>query len=695
MKKRESYRIIAILILVVGLVFSPTTFVYGETDVEPEEVVNEPANDTIDSNIPEEQGDFDNQNIPEEEGKQYEKEAHDEQEEQIDQEESVDQEEQVEQEKQEDLDVDTVLKNDATSEEITLSAPAMNDNVPSWPPKVEPFSIEKREGSFYLTGGDSSVYQENDWIQLVGDKNYIIKGGTYEVLTGFQQIDDITYYAYASTEDEAGYLAEDADALFPNEDKYYYIKNGQFNTYTGIVHKSDETGWFSVKNGIYVPDFTGLAMREDNGKYYYVENGKYKKEFHGIARKIDEKAGWFYAKDSKYRPTFTGLANKPGTENYYFVKNGKYDKSFTGLAKSAHAKGYYYAENGKYKRTYTGLAGKIDAKGWHFAKNGKYNTTFKGLARKPGTQNYYYVENGRYTKGFTGLAKSAHAKGYYYAKDSKYRRTYTGLTEKIDAKGWHFAKNGKYDTKFKGLARKPGTKDYYYVENGRYTKGFTGLTKSAHAEGNYYAKNSKYNPSFTGIAKIQGKDEYCYIKKGKVDKNSRLALTQDGKQWLVLESEVIEVKTESDKTLYRAFKYIDKVTSPGMTRDEKRKTIFTFMLSYANLPEYNPRIPHYHGDDWPIIYANDVFVNNGGNCISFGAAFAYMGKALGYKDVYACHSGGHGWAELEGLIYDPEWARHGQYDAFAYYGTTYSPQKTEMNYWGGIAGGRSWQRVAL
>ena len=405
--------------------------------------------------------------------------------------------------------VKDALQNNAKSDTLTNSAPAMNDSTP------EPLRIVKEGTEFYLRGGTDEDYKDENWIQTVGEKKYIIDAENRKVLTGIQQIEGTDYYAYASTEDEAGYLAEDADALYPVGGEYYYIKNGQVNTYTGIVHKSDEGGWFSVKNGVYVTDFTGLAMREDNGKYYYVENGKYTKGFHGIARKIDEKSGWYYAKDSKYRPTFTGLANKPGTDSYYFVKDGKYDKSFTGLAKSAHAKGYYYAENGKYKKTYTGLAGKIDAKGWHFVKNGKYNTSFKGLAKKPGTKNYYYVEKGKYTKGFTGLAKSAHAKGYFYAEDSKYKKTYTGLTKKIDAKGWHFAKNGKYDTKFKGLARKPGTKDYYYVEKGRYTKGFTGLAKSAHADGYYYAKKSKYNKTYTGPSFSAHAKGIYHVKNGK------------------------------------------------------------------------------------------------------------------------------------------------------------------------------------
>ena len=42
-----------------------------------------------------------------------------------------------------------------------------------------------------------------------------------------------------------------------------------------------------------------------------------------------------------------------------------------------------------------------------------------------------------------------------------------------------------------------------------------------------------------------------------------------------------------------------------------------------------------------------MFVDGAGNCFSYGAAFAYMAKAIGYKNVYCCNSGGHGWAEVD------------------------------------------------
>ena len=44
------------------------------------------------------------------------------------------------------------------------------------------------------------------------------------------------------------------------------------------------------------------------------------------------------------------------------------------------------------------------------------------------------------------------------------------------------------------------------------------------------------------------------------------------------------------------------------------------------------------------------------DCFGFGCAFAYLANAVGYR-AYAVSSGGHGWAEVDGRVYDPDWAK--------------------------------------
>lgn len=125
-----------------------------------------------------------------------------------------------------------------------------------------------------------------------------------------------------------------------------------------------------------------------------------------------------------------------------------------------------------------------------------------------------------------------------------------------------------------------------------------------------------------------------------------------------------------------------------MTKKEKLKACFDFVKTY---PECSLR-PHYMGMDWPVIYADDIFVSKTGNCFSYAAAFAYMAKAIGYGEVYCCNSGGHGWAEIDGLVYDPEWSKHDH--LYSYYALSYDTH-TDQDYKGAIAARRPWMHIKI
>ena len=68
-------------------------------------------------------------------------------------------------------------------------------------------------------------------------------------------------------------------------------------------------------------------------------------------------------------------------------------------------------------------------------------------------------------------------------------------------------------------------------------------------------------------------------------------------------------------------------------------------------------------------------------------------EAIGYENVYACNSGGHGWAEIEGKVYDPEWGRH--HDDFTYFGLSYDNNETDVNYKRGIAPKADWMHIKI
>ena len=207
-------------------------------------------------------------------------------------------------------------------------------------------------------------------------------------------------------------------------------------------------------------------------------------------------------------------------------------------------------------------------------------------------------------------------------------------------------------------------------------------------EGETYYFGPNYVAKQETIVSLNGKN--YYLKNGKIDNSVCKSFKENGVTWNVINGVATKVVSEKDKTLNRALVLVSKITTDKMTRSEKLKACFDHIKT--SYPEYNPRIPHSKSMDWPIVYANDVFVDKGGNCLSFGAALCFMAKAIGYENVYACNSGGHGWAEIEGLIYDPEWSMH--HFKYTYYGLSYDDE-TDQNYRGAIAPGLPWMRIKI
>ena len=228
---------------------------------------------------------------------------------------------------------------------------------------------------------------------------------------------------------------------------------------------------------------------------------------------------------------------------------------------------------------------------------------------------------------------------------------------------------------------------YYFTSSGEMLKD---CLVGSSAEGFRYAgKDGKIDYHYTGIAK----NAYgsWYVENGVFSFDVRKAVTWGGNDWNILDGRAVKVTDEYDETLHRALKLVDKVCDSNMSKSDKLWKMFRYIQNaYV---EMNPRIPHYHGDGWEILYANDMFVNGKGNCLSYGAEFAFIAKAIGYENVYACHSGGHGWAEIEGKVYDPEWGRH-RFDN-TYFGIDYNNNPTDNNYKAAIAPGYSWMRVKI
>lgn len=149
-----------------------------------------------------------------------------------------------------------------------------------------------------------------------------------------------------------------------------------------------------------------------------------------------------------------------------------------------------------------------------------------------------------------------------------------------------------------------------------------------------------------------------------------------------------DASEDAQAVMEAARKAVRKCTHKGMKMEEKLRVAFDYLKD--NYLE-GVRRDTYTGPDWPVVYAKDLLIDGKGDCFSFGASFAYMAKAIGYEEVYACNSGGHGWAEIDGKIYDPEWATHS--DKYSYYGMSYD-EPCDVAY-GDSLGDEDWMHVKI
>ena len=113
-----------------------------------------------------------------------------------------------------------------------------------------------------------------------------------------------------------------------------------------------------------------------------------------------------------------------------------------------------------------------------------------------------------------------------------------------------------------------------------------------------------------------------------------------------------------------ARKVVAKNTRKSMSKSQKLETCFRWVMKryYRTWRRFSQG-----GKAWYAVNANDHFERGCGDCIADASAFAYLAKALGYKNVYVCTDGyrndenSHGWAEINGRVYDPLFAEAKSY----------------------------------
>ena len=250
---------------------------------------------------------------------------------------------------------------------------------------------------------------------------------------------------------------------------------------------------------------------------------------------------------------------------------------------------------------------------------------------------------------------------------------------KIDGYWYLFKQgNGAMQTGFVTIADQ--NKTVYYSESGAMAKGLGRMLYGAQKIGGtwHYLKPGSGALAGTGVFEttVDGTSGYWYFVNGKIEQRINRAVTYNGADWNVMSSRATRVSSNEDRALFKALKVVASITNDSMTKAQKLKRSFDHIKTYS---ESSPWIPDYKGIDWPQKYANNMFDRKTGDCLSYAAAFAYMAKACGYTTVYGCHDGAHGWAEIDGLVYDPEWSKHMFYSTF--YGISYdTPTDSLQNY---------------
>lgn len=184
-----------------------------------------------------------------------------------------------------------------------------------------------------------------------------------------------------------------------------------------------------------------------------------------------------------------------------------------------------------------------------------------------------------------------------------------------------------------------------------YYSGGKKLTGLKQLNGKYYYFDKK-GIQRTGWQKIRGSYYFFRIENGE----KGYMVTSKKVNGVSLQSSGKAKKTKASAAkldvMVKANKIMEKATKPTMKKFDKLRACFDYSIKkfrYRGSPKF------VKSKNWEYKYALDMFDRGHGSCYSYGAAFAFLANAAGYTDVYAISSGGHGWAEVKGKVFDPSW----------------------------------------
>ena len=308
------------------------------------------------------------------------------------------------------------------------------------------------------------------------------------------------------------------------------------------------------------------------------------------------------------------------------------ESRLSGWQQNGNAWFYYDPATGKVKKGWLEIGSK-----WYYldTKTGVMKTGWQKIGKF-----WYYFEpdNGRMKTGWLCSGKN----WYYFAPETG--RMTTGW--KQVGKFWYYfdLTTGRMKTGWLAVG-----KNWFYLEpeTGRMKTGWL----EHRGKWYYFADDGRMH---VGWIDWKGK-KYLFKESGEMAAGE--VAIYDGKKYAFSgKGDWLGEKRASFLEAYaKAATYVKKYTDDSMTDIQKLRVCYDL---FATFTEKNPWIPHYKGDDWVEVYANDCLDTRVSNCLGFGASLGLMARVIGFDDVYCCNSGGHGWVEIANLVYDPEWTLH-------------------------------------
>ena len=243
--------------------------------------------------------------------------------------------------------------------------------------------------------------------------------------------------------------------------------------------------------------------------------------------------------------------------------------------------------------------------------------------------------------------------------------TYTGKAVKPDPvlkfKGYTLNRGTDYVVSYSNNVQK-GTATIKFTGAG---KNFTGTLsktfKIAGAgmftrDGAVYFRDAK-GVEQTGWQEIDG-NFYCFdritgklvtnttINKIKVDRNGKaVELTDYGRKRIEI--------------MMKAHQKVLELTDPTDSMEEKRLKVFNWEVFEHPYWVWRLLANYWQTtDEWDVLFADDIFTKGRGCCVSDSTCCAFMFLEIGYKNIYVCHDGRHGWFTVNGRLYDPLFAEN-------------------------------------